>query len=463
MVRWVFPSPLSPTSSQLIPLDTIVAISTPPGEGGIGLVRLSGPHAISIGRQVFFSQPPLGQRVRHVEFGKVFIDGKEVDTGLGWVLKGPRSYTGEDTVEISCHGSIVVLESLVQAAISRGAVLAAPGEFTRRAFLHGRLDLLQAEAVIDLIQAGSQSSLDSAYGSVDGRLSQLILELKDRIVKALSLVEVGLDFNEEDIGDVNWVPVAEYLRDALSLATRLVGTFEGNRRRRDGILIAIFGRPNVGKSTLLNVLLGEDRAIVTPVPGTTRDIIEGRTVWDGVSVRLSDSAGIRSSGDPVEQEGVSRALRAAREADFVLSVLDSSVEWQDADRVVLDLLFDLPGLIVLNKSDLPRKIQLPVNISSRHSPIEISALTGKGLHALQRLVLERTPLPSLIGGVGLTRQRHCDCLSRVVLSLEKGCGMVSSGLFAELQEGLGAIGEMLGERIDDDILDRIFSDFCIGK
>jgi tRNA modification GTPase len=432
------------------------------------LVRLSGPRAISIGRQVFFSHPPLGQRVRHVELGKVLVDGREVDTGLGWVLKGPRSYTGEDTVEISCHGSIVVLESLVQAAISMGATLAAPGEFTRRAFLHGRLDLLQAEAVIDLIQAGSQSSLDSAYGNVDGRLSQLIRVLKDRVVKALSLVEIGLDFSEEDIDDINRARVAEHLREALGLASRLIGTFEGNRRRREGIFIALIGRPNVGKSTLLNALLGEDRAIVTPIPGTTRDIVEGETIWDGVSVRLFDSAGIRSSDDPIEQEGVTRALQAARDADFVLSILDSSVEWHDGDGEILGLLCDRPGLVVLNKSDLPRKITLPVNQSSQHSSIDISALTGEGLYALQRRVLDGTPLPSLIDGVGLSRQRHWDCLSRVVVSLEKGCGMVSSDAFdeclvAELEEGLLAIGEMLGERVDDDVLDRIFSDFCIGK
>ena len=432
------------------------------------MVRLSGPRAICIGREVFFSHPPLGQRIRHVELGKVMVDGREVDTGLGWVLKGPRSYTGDDTVEISCHGSIVVLESLVQAAISRGAILAAPGEFTRRAFLHGRLDLLQAEAVIDLIQAGSQTSLESAYGNVDGRLSQLIRELKDRVVKSLSLVEIGLDFSEEDIDDVNRTLVFEHLREALCLANRLIGTFEGNRRRREGILIAFIGRPNVGKSTLLNALLGEDRAIVTPIPGTTRDIVEGETVWDGVSVRLFDTAGIRPSDGPVEWEGVSRALRAARDADFVLSILDSSMEWHDGDREVLALLLERPGLVVFNKTDLPRKISLPVSISSQHSTLDISALTGEGLYALQRRILEGVPLPSLVNGVGLTRQRHCDCLSRVVVSLEKGFGLASSDVYdeclvAELQEGLEAVGEMLGERVDDDVLDRVFSDFCIGK
>lgn len=452
----------------MIPLDTIVAISTPPGEGGVGLVRLSGPSAISIGRQVFLSHPPLGERVRRVEFGKVIIEGRAMDTGLGWVLKGPRSYTGEDTVEISCHGSIVVLESLVQAAISRGASLAAPGEFTRRAFLHGRLDLLQAEAVIDLIQAGSQTSLESAYGHVDGRLSQLVRELKDLVVKALSLVEIGLDFSEEDIDAINRVLVVKHLRDALGLATRLIGTFEGNRRRREGISIALFGRPNVGKSTLLNALLGEERAIVTPIPGTTRDVVEGKTVWNGVSVRLSDSAGIHSSDDPIEQEGVKRALQTARDADLILSIFDSSVEWHDEDGVILEFLLERPGLIVLNKADLPKKINIPCLGSYKHSSLDISALTGDGLSTLQDRILESVPFPSEKDGIGLSRQRHFDCLSRIVGNLENGFGMVSSDAFdeclvAELQEGLRAIGEVLGERVDDDILDRIFSDFCIGK
>ena len=451
--------------------DTIVAISTPPGEGGVGLVRLSGANALSIGRAVFHSSPPLGDRIRHVEFGRVLSeDGCEIDTGLAWVFKAPRSYTGEDTVEISCHGSQVVLETLVQAAISFGATAAAPGEFTRRAFCNGRLDLLQAEAVVDLIQSGSQEGLSSAYGHASGRLSGLVRDLKSIIIKALSLVEIGLDFVDEDIDIVERQKLLDPIQQAHDLVQSLLDTFEGSRRRQNGFLIALVGRPNVGKSTLFNALLGEERAIVTPIPGTTRDLVEGSTVWEGATVRLVDTAGIRRADGPVESEGIQRAQKAGRSADLVFAVFDASTQWRGEDCEILELFGNTPCIAVFNKSDLSHKSKLPEIAGFPHilSQVSVSALTGEGLVPLRQKAMGVMPKPSLVEGVSITRQRHQDCLVRVRNHTDAAlelflAGQLDECLVVELREALLALGEMLGEDISEEVLDRIFSDFCIGK
>ncbi len=433
-------------------------------------MRLSGPEAIPIGREVFRSRPPLGGRIRHVEYGLITTqDGREIDTGLAWVLKRPKSYTGEDTVEISCHGSQMVLETLVQAALSWGATAAAPGEFTRRAFCNGRLDLLQAEAVIDLIRSGSQNSLDTAYGLASGRLSALVRELKSLIIKALSLIEIGLDFTEEDVGEVEQQQVLDHIRQALDLARRLSDTFEGSRRRQGGLLIALIGRPNVGKSTLLNALLGEERAIVTPFPGTTRDLVEGRTVWAGETVRLVDTAGLRKGGEPVEQEGILRSRKIASSADLVIAVFDASTDWQEEDCEVLEWIGQKPAVAVFNKTDLPRKFHnLPPHFSSSVCCVDISALTGEGLVQLQHIAMERVPRLDLVEGIGLTRQRHKDCIIQTIARAESAYQMMldrqlEECIVAELREALFSLGEMLGEEVGEDVLERIFSDFCIGK
>ena len=447
-------------------VDTIVAISTPRGESGIGIVRLSGPEAVSIGRQVFHCSPPLGTRIRYVEYGHVRVDGRAIDVGLAWVLKGPHSYTGEDMVEISCHGSTLILEALVQAALSRGAVLAAPGEFTRRAFLRGRIDLLQAEAVIDLIQAGSRSSLDNAYKLISGHLSRLIQELRSRIVQILSFLEVGLDFAEEE-SEIEPGRILCEIQEVIDRAVQLVDTFEGSRQRQRGFAVAIVGRPNVGKSTLLNTLLGEERAIVTPVPGTTRDLVEGLTSCGGELVRLIDTAGLCTARDPVEREGVARAMRAVESADLVLAVLDASRKWEEEDGEVLELLRERKGIVVLNKVDLPRGLEISPLFDDMVF-VEISALTGEGIVELRRRILEQMPHPRTVDGVGITRQRHRDCLLRVVDRMRTAKEMVVSlhpdeCIVAEVREALEALGEILGEDVGGDVLDRIFSDFCIGK
>ena len=453
----------------MIQPDTVVAISTPRGKGGIGIVRLSGPVALSISQQVFRSRRPLGERIRYVEYGRIWAGGRAIDTGVAWCFAAPHSYTGEDTVEISCHGSMVVLESVVEEALRLGAVAAAPGEFTRRAFLNGRLDLLEAEAVIDLIQASSKAHLDNAYGLASGRLSKMVRELKGQLVKMLSLLEIGLDFSDEDIDNIGRQEIQVALSEVVESSLRLAETFEGTRRRQEGYLVVLIGRPNVGKSTLLNVLLGEDRAIVTPLPGTTRDLVEGRTTWAGETIRIVDTAGIRQSHNLIEKEGIERASQAAGEADVVLAVFDSSTEACEDDIAVLDLLpSNKKSIAVFNKVDLTGAITRS-KIEARTSvSVEISALRGFGIEKLKREVTAQLPDRAEIDVIGITRQRHQDCFLRVAKSGAVADELLRASqpdecIIAELQDALNALGEMLGETVEEEILDSIFSQFCIGK
>ncbi len=448
--------------------ETIVAISTPPGEGGVGMVRLSGPEAIRIGRLLFHSNISLGKRIRHVEYGRIFAESREIDTGLAWVLEANSSYTGEDTVEISCHGSSLILEMVVNAAIKEGARLATPGEFTRRAFLNGNLDLLQAEAVIDLIQANNESSLEDAYGLAGGRLSTEVKELKRGLVLALARVEVGLDFSEEDIDPMSRRDISERLKITLNHAIGLYNTFEAGRRRQQGYLFVLAGQPNVRKSTLLNSLLGEDRAIVTEIPGTTRDLIEGKTIWAGKSIRIIDTAGMRDSTDPIESEGIRRARRVVSEADLVMVVVDSSTGYDGLDRWLSDIVNTRRCLLVCNKVDLPRSSPPPSIKTPFNSVVEISALTGFGKSELIEKALKLLPSDQTADGVVLTRQRHYECMRNMIDNTQQALGLLERGepdecIAAELQEALLSLGRLLGESTEEDVLDAIFSEFCIGK
>lgn len=446
-----------------------MAISTSRGEGGLGIVRLSGPGAIQIGRRVFRCTPPLGERIRHVEYGRVVDGNREIDTGLAWALKAPNSYTGEDTIEISCHGSCLVLDTLVQVAVANGAVPASPGEFTRRAFLNGHLDLLQAEAVVDLIQAGNKFDLENAYGHSRGRLSNLVRQLKSRLIRSLSLLEVGLDFSDEDVDEVCRQQILDEIHQAIESGRQLSDTFEGSRRRQDGLLIVLAGRPNVGKSTLLNALLGEEKAIVTPVPGTTRDLVEGRTTWAGETVRVLDTAGLRAGRGLVEKEGIRRTRESIANADLVLAILDASRDWQEEDEQAMKLALSRPCLAVLNKFDLPRRLEVPAPWRKKCSCLNVSALRETGLNLLRKRAMEMIPRPNLVEGVGITRQRHRDCLMRAVERAEKARETLAGRHLdecaaAEIREAVEFLGEMLGEKDPgEDVLDKIFSEFCIGK
>ncbi len=384
-----------------------------------------------------------------------------LDTALAWYLKGPKSYTGEDTVEISTHGSDALLELVLDAAIHLGARVAEPGEFTRRAFLSGRIDLLQAEAVVDLILAGSRSGLQAAYGAVSGRLTEVVGSLRERLTRALVQVEAGLDF-VEDVSPDELEEVGGIVSGAIGQAKELVETFEGARRRRDGWKVAIVGRPNAGKSTLLNAMLGEDRSIVAEEPGTTRDWVEGSLIWEGEIIRLVDTAGLRVGADRVEAAAVRRSSQQAAEADVVVAVVDGS-----EDRIVPTGEFSDPGwratIVVVSKADLPRLVRA----SSEAGAIEVSAHTGGGLSELRARILSALPKREPFDGAGLLRERHHEALSHALAAAEAALRDLSVGnqelAAARLREALRRVGELLGESVDDDVLDRIFLEFCIGK
>lgn len=448
--------------------ETIVAISTPLGQAGVGIVRLSGPRAIAIGHKLFRTKgPPLGQQIQHIRVGITVNElGLDLDQALAWVFKGPHSYTGEDVVELSCHGNVLILESVVRTAIFHGAVLAKQGEFTRRAFLNGKMDLLQAEAVLDLVRAGAQVSLDNAYGHLNGTLSHKVGKLRSCIVKALSHIEVLLDFSEDDVSSDNAL-ILQDIESALGQCKQLADTYWGCSKRQDGISVAIIGPPNAGKSSLFNFLLSENRAIVSHTPGTTRDLIEGQLYYKGELFRLIDSAGLHPTDDLIEKEGIRRALSAVEESDFSLLVLDASLPWSDSYGDLLAVIKPERDVIALNKSDLERNLLPPPDLPFLFQPV--SAVTGAGTPQLLDGLLSKRPSFPLSEGVGITRLRHYNCLRNTAAYLENALSILSSQqagpecIADDLRFALREISDLQGIGCSDEVLDFIFSEFCIGK
>lgn len=456
--------------------DTIAAIATPPGTGGIGIVRASGPGAERIGRALFrpskTSNPLLSHRLSH---GKIVCPttGRILDEVLLVFMRAPRSFTGEDTLEIHCHGGPLILEEVLTAVLRAGARPAEPGEFTRRAFLNGRLDLAQAEAVQEMITARSQRGLDLALGHLRGDLSRSIGELRAALLDVLALLEAEIDFQEED--GVEASPrdaLLDRLRDIAARIGGLTASYGEGRMAREGARVVITGKANAGKSSLFNRLLGEDRAIVTPHAGTTRDFIEEGASIRGVPVRYVDTAGIRAARDPAEREGIDRVWRQAAAADVVVILLDGSVPFAPEDRDIVAANRDRNVVVAMNKSDLPavlREDSLPGEIAGREI-LRVSARTGEGIPALREAVfaaLGRAAGASRSEAV-LTNLRHKVALERSCASLRAAEQGLSGGLSPEfaafdLREALGALGEVTGQTIGEEVLDRIFSTFCIGK
>ena len=380
---------------------------------------------------------------------------------MGWYLKGPKSYTGEDTVEITTHGSDALLELVLDAAIHHGARIADPGEFTRRAFTNGRIDLLQAEAVVELIHAGSRSGMQAAYGAVSGRLTQAVSSLRSQLTRALVQLEAQLDF-VEDVDPEELERVDGIVSRVTDEARELLQTFEGVRRRRDGWKVVIVGRPNAGKSSMLNALLGENRSIVADEPGTTRDWVEAALVWEGEPIRLVDTAGLRDGADRVEAAAVRRSGQQAADADVVVPVVDGSVDRPVQEDEIAD-----PGwratVAVVGKADLPRLARLPLGADA----VAVSAHWGDGLPELRARILAALPLREIPDGPALLRERHHEALTRAAASADRARRDLSAGRHelaaADLGEALRLVGELLGESVDDDVLDRIFLEFCIGK
>ncbi len=449
--------------------DTIVAISTPIGEGGIGIVRLSGPMASPILERLFVPTSAAPVQVRRLHHGHVVdpATGERVDEVLAVYMPAPQTYTRQDVVEINGHGGIVPLRQILELCLHQGARLAGAGEFTVRAFLNGRLDLAQAEAVLDVVQAKTEAALRAAVDQLDGRLSDQVRALRATLLDALAWVEASIDFDVDDL------PSRDLTLELAQAAARLEALLTNAERGiiyRQGIRVAIVGRPNVGKSSLLNRLLGTSRAIVTEIPGTTRDTLEETLNVQGIPVILVDTAGIAAAArDPVERLGIERSRAALAQADLALLVLDVSEPLTEADWAIAALLDSKPAIAVLNKIDRLDAAPLPPSGLPLPS-VPLSALTGEGLDALETAIADQVFSGRVISSDAplVTHPRHKDALARAHASVESAQAALRQGLpvdcvAIDLTAAINALGEITGQTVSDDLLETIFGAFCIGK
>jgi len=445
--------------------DTIAAIATPVGEGGLGVVRLSGPdsHTISVSLFRTLKNSPIVSFVPHkLYFGKIWDEHGPVDEVCVVYFKAPKSYTMEDVVEISCHGSPAVLRRVLKNITLRGARIAEPGEFTKRAFLNGRIDLSQAEGVIDLIKSRSEGAARAAYRLMEGGLSARIDSIKQKLVWVLTNLEASIDFPDEDFQTASDEEIHKTLGDAVARIERLIKSYDGGRFLRHGMNLAIIGKPNAGKSSLLNALVEEERAIVTHHPGTTRDIIRADAELSGVKVELVDTAGLNPSPDEIEAEGIRRSIKAAGTADVVLGLFDGSRAWEPADETVLEMMKKSPSCIAaINKADLPRLLTWP---DSGIKPVYISVKDGRGL---KELIDEISVGVRLEGEEPVvTRLRHREIFERIAEDLRRAGEELKAGRelsAAGVWDALEEIKRFTGESYTDEVLNALFSEFCVGK
>ncbi len=455
---------------------TICAVSTPLGHSGIGIVRLSGPEAVSIAERIVRTSDGKAlteQPSRRLVHGHVLDGSQIVDETLISVMRAPNSYTTEDVVEINCHGGIVAVRRTLELMLQHGARLAEPGEFTRRAFLGGRIDLAQAEAVADLISAKTEAGLKAAANQLHGRLSAEITGLRDRLTDCLAHIEATIDFPEDEVPSLENGSFAGVLKEITAVIDRLLENGRGGALYRDGVSTVIIGKPNVGKSSILNAILSEPRAIVTEEPGTTRDMIVESVDLRGVALRLCDTAGIREPGCTIERLGVERSERAMDEADLVLFVLDSAdfPSAQD-EKIVSKLAKKAHVIIVANKVDINPSADLSMLDTSLpgRRVVQTSATQGRGIKDLEQAIFEEVTEGAAIAPeeILVTRLRHRQSLEKARAALGRALAAVDDGLSAEfvaldLREALDALGEIVGAVVTEDILNKIFGEFCIGK
>ena len=454
--------------------DTIVAIATPPGPGAIGVLRLSGPGAVRLAEQCF---RPLGHKglrdrpPRTLVYGSLLDrDGVVIDQALCTVSYGPHSYTGEDTAEFQCHGAPQVLSLGLEALCALGARLAGPGEFTRRAFLNGKLDLAQAEAVGDLLEATSREGVRQAAGQLAGALSRRIGEIYSALVDVMAHFHAVLDYPDEDLDPFTREGLSAALAEQEGALDALLSTCRRGRQLARGIPCALVGQPNVGKSSLLNALAGFERAIVTDIPGTTRDTVEANVELGGLPLRLIDTAGLRDSDDPVERMGVERSRAAMEQAELILVLWDSSARVTGEEVALLERAVELaPTILVWTKGDLPTAPIPALELPEGLRVVELSARTGEGLDRLEEAVAALFPRESGTPyGQMLTNQRQEEATGRARAAVHRArealeAGVTPDALLTDVEEALAALGELTGQSVREDITDRIFSRFCVGK
>lgn len=457
--------------------DTIAAIATAPGIGGIGIIRVSGPEACDVVNRIFHSKQsiPLGERqTRTIHYGHIVHPktGKTLDEVIVVLMKGPHSYTAEDVVEIQCHGGFVSVREILKVLLSEGVRQAEEGEFTKRAFLNGRIDLTQAEAIIDIIDAKTEQSLEVAVNQLDGTLSKYIRALRDELIAMIAHLEVTIDYPEEDIEEVSAQEVRTGLVPILEKMDTLLATAQRGKLLRDGVMVSIIGRPNAGKSSLMNALLREDRAIVTNIPGTTRDSIEEFLTIQGIPVRLIDTAGIRETEDIVESMGVEKARQYLDKADVVVLVIDGSKPLEPEEQELLQLITNRPSIIFLNKADQTQCIRKE-EIAAQGTFTEIvtiSAAQGEGMDEMAKVIT------SLVQGgtvqasheAMLSNVRHITLMEQAKVSLDQSILAIDSGMpidliVTDIRAAWELLGDITGESLRESMVDELFKRFCLGK
>lgn len=460
------PSEYSPSTT------TIAAISTPQAPGGIGIVRISGPNARVIAQKVFTAKS--GKQLNQIKgyqalYGRVY-DGQElIDEAIALNFTAPASFTGEDVVELSCHGGLYLMRRVLKAVFFAGAVPAAAGEFTRRAFLNGKIGLTEAESVMQLISAQGEQAAKVAMSGHDGALEKKIVKIREMLLGTAAHLSAWADYPDDDIPEVNTDALEETLTAAKMELERLLRQFDAGRAIREGVQTVIAGRPNVGKSTLMNLLAGCERSIVTEYAGTTRDVVEDTVILGDIPLHLADTAGIHLTEDPVERIGVLRAQEKVRQAQLVLAVFDSSQELNREDRELIEVIEAAPAIAVVNKSDLPTKIDIEYIKNKFKQIVYISALSGSGLQELKDAVAELLQTAQLNPAEGILyteRQRDAarragECVTEALLAVKQGITL--DAVTVSIEGAISALLELTGERATEAVVDSVFHRFCVGK
>lgn len=450
--------------------DCIAAISSATGEAGIGIVRMTGEGCVDVLDSVFKRANDNADLInRKMTYGHIVDDNEIVDEVLVCYMKAPHTYTREDVVEIYTHGGVVAVRKVLEVLLNNGARLAEAGEFTKRAFLNGRIDLSQAEAIIDMIKAKTDKAYSVSMKQLEGSVNRNIKQLRDKLLDMLSHVEYSINFTEDMQDELDNTPVLNEGREVLDKLKKLSESANRGRIIRDGINTTIIGKPNVGKSSLLNALLKENRAIVTDIPGTTRDVIEEYIDLDGISLKINDTAGIRDTEDIVEKIGVEKSVSFISDSDLIIAIFDSSREFDDEDKKILDLIRDKKSIVLLNKIDLDGGFDFDENLEGIEV-IHTSIKNNEGIEDLENKIIEMFNDGYIEANNDniITNIRHRDIINKAIKSLESSLHDMEAGVpidcfEVDLRNAWEILGEITGETVDDDVLNKIFSDFCIGK